>query len=102
LNETDDVHYHLMEGKLISGMWRNLKIDKKTFAKSDYSACDEIVTTPTVLLMRFEAWNIYHQSGEWINTFVSLLVMVILGFFLCLVFIFFLHKRQQANSGKLE
>ena len=36
--------------------------------------CDIRVHTPTVLLMRFEEWNLYHQLGEFLNIYVSLLV----------------------------
>lgn len=27
---------------------------------------------PMLIIMRYEAWNMYHQLGEWINAFVTL------------------------------
>jgi hypothetical protein len=27
---------------------------------------------PVVVIMRYEAWNLYHQLGEWINAFTTL------------------------------
>jgi hypothetical protein len=27
---------------------------------------------PVVVIMRYEAWNMYHQLGEWINAFTTL------------------------------
>jgi hypothetical protein len=65
----------MREGRLISALWKGVEVYPKSNASSElFTKCDLRVKTPTALLMRFEAWNLYHQLGEAINTFVSLVV----------------------------
>lgn len=38
----------------------------------DSAGCDKVITHPVIMIVRFEAWNLYHELGEWLNTFITL------------------------------
>lgn len=37
--------------------------------------CKEVIEHPVIIIVRFEAWNLYHELGEWLNAFVTLEVL---------------------------
>jgi protein O-GlcNAc transferase len=59
------------ENKFSRAIWSNFA----EIPADETTHCDVTFENPVVLLMRYEAWNMYHQLGEWINTFTALEVV---------------------------
>ncbi|ELR16310.1 glycosyltransferase AER61, putative [Acanthamoeba castellanii str. Neff] len=59
------------ENKFSRALWNNfaeIPADQST-------ECGVVYENPVVVIMRYEAWNMYHQLGEWINAFTTLEVV---------------------------
>jgi hypothetical protein len=37
--------------------------------------CEYLFQHPVIIVVRFEAWNLYHQLGEWLNIFATLEIL---------------------------
>jgi hypothetical protein len=56
------------ENRFSRAFWTN-------FQGGDTTECDVVINHPVVIIARHEAWNLYHQLGEWVNAFTTLQVL---------------------------